>query len=187
MYSFKYADSNFSGFSTVYNVYNDENIFVASIVVGYCMYNNIFYYTEYRGNRNSSFIGSKEEFNSILYEFSQIFEYMDYSDIFSDEFRYNEYKDKVPSITKDNLHIYDSYGEIAFVRGEWIIVPDDKYVDHLIDRNILEGTWLLLEDYDDEDNLYVNLSEYDRDDIPGFFLYIKDWDALKQEVLATNN
>ena len=179
-YYFQNANNNFSGLSTVYNVYNDENILVTSIVVGYCMYNNIFFYTEYRGGYSSSLIDSKEEFNSILYEFSQIFEYMDIMDIISKETIYNDYKNEIPPITKDKLYVYDSYGEIAYVRGEYVIVPDDKYVEHLVDKEILEGTRILLEDYDDDGNLYVNLNEYDiSDDISGFFLCVKDWEALK--------
>ena len=181
-YYFQNANNNFSGLSTVYNVYDDENFPITSIVVGYCSYNSIFFFTEYRGAGSSSNVGITEqkEFNNILYDFSQIFEYMDYSDIFSKEDKYNDYKSEVPPITKDNLHIYDSYGEIAYVRGEYVIVPDDKYVEHLVDKEILEGTRILLEDYDDDGNLYVNLNEYDiSDDIPGFFLRVKDWEALK--------
>ena len=181
-YYFQNANNNFSGLSTVYNVYNDENFQITSIVVGYCNYNNIFFFTEYKGAGGSSNAGiaDQKEFNSILYDFSQIFEYMNYSDIFSNEFRYNENKDEVPPITKDNLYIYDSYGETAYVGGQWIIVPDDKYVDHLVDKNVLEGSRILLEDYDDDGSLYIDLNEYDRiDDFCGFFLYVNDWEALK--------
>lgn len=187
MYYFQNADNNFNGYSTVYNVYDDENLLAASIVVGYCNYNNIFYFTEYRGGYASSIISTQSSYNKILYEFSQIFEHMEYMDIFSNESRYNENKDEIPAITKDKLYIYDSFGNIQYKNGEWLIVPDDKFLEYLIDKGMLEDSWVLLEDYDDDDNLLVEMNIYDRDELNGFYLYVKDWSILEQEVLATNN
>ena len=40
------------------------------------------------------------------------------------------------SISKDKLYVYDSYGEIAYVRGEYVIVPDDKYVEQTLKDDV---------------------------------------------------
>ena len=189
-YTFKNADNNFIGSSTVYDVYDEDNMQVASIVVGFCSLNKIYYFTEYRGAGNHCSIRTQEEFNGILYSFSQLFECLDYLDIISKESTYEKYKDLLPLISKDKLYIYDSYADICLRDYKWLVVPDDNFIEYLVDEDILEGSELLLEDYDDDNNLYIDLNDasyYVGDTLDGFYLYVKDWDALEQKVLSYNN
>lgn len=192
-YQFVNADNNFMGCSTVYDVYTYNNIHIASIVVGYNVLSHIYYLTEYRGgsNRIIPAIHVTEELIDIIYDFSQFFELMDYSDIFSNMNVYYDYQDEVPPISKDKLYIYDGNGTVRHRNGEWFIEADDEYVNDLIQLDILEGQQLLLEDDDNGNDLFVDLTSdpfYCVDDeIDGFYLYIKDWEKLKTLALVNNN
>lgn len=192
-YKFINADINFMYSSTVYSVYDNDDIPITSIVVGYDAMNNIFYFTEYRGgNRSHNMIGIRntEELINILYDFSQLFEYMDYIDIFSNMSIYEDYKDIVPKITKDKLYVYDGCGIIKHRHGEWFVEADDEYVNDLIQLDILEGQQLLLEDDDDGNDLFVDLESdpfyCNGDEIDGFYLYVKDWNKLEDLALVNN-
>ena len=195
-YKFINANNNFMYCSTVYNVYDNDNIPITSIVVGYDTIHNIFYFTEYRGSNrshNMDGIQNTEELANILYDFSQLFEYMEYSDIFSNMSIYKDYKDIVPKITKDKLYLYDSCGIIRYRHGEWFLEANDEYVNDLLKLDILEKHMFLLEDentiYDisellvdlDSDPFYCN-----GDEVEGFYLCVKDWNKLEVFVLANN-
>ena len=192
-YQFINANNNFMGCSTVYNVYIYDNIPITSIVVGYDAMSNIFYFTEYRGgnrSHNAPGIQDTEELIDIIYDFSQLFELMDYSDIFSNMGVYYDYQNEVPPISKDKLYIYDGNGIVRHRNGEWFLEADDEYVNDLLKLDILEGQQFLLEDDADGNDLFVDLTSdpfYCVDDeIDGFYLYVKDWDKLKDLALANN-
>jgi hypothetical protein len=161
--------------------------------MGYDVSNSIYYLTEYRGgSRSHDALGIQviEELIDIIYDFSQFFELMDYPDIFSNMGVYYDYQDEVPSISKDKLYIYDGNGIVRHRNGEWFIEADDEYVNDLIQLDILEGQQLLLEDDDNGNDLFVDLTSdpYCADDeIDGFYLYIKDWEKLKTLALVNNN
>lgn len=193
-YQFINANNNFMGCSTVYNVYTYDNILITSIVIGYDISNSIYYLTEYRGgSRSHDALGIQvtEELIDIIYDFSQFLELMDYPDIFSNMGVYYDYQDEVPSISKDKLYIYDGGGVVRFSNGEWFIMADDKYVNSLIQLDILESQQFLLEDHGNKDDLFVDLTSDPfycvGDELDGFYLYIKDWDKLKTLALANNN
>lgn len=193
-YKFINADNNFLHSSTVYNVYDNDDTPITSIVVGYDVMNNIFYFTEYRGGSrscNMNNIQNTEEFINILYDFSQLFEYIDYTDIFSNMNVYENYKDIVPPISKNKLYIYDGCGVVKHSNGEWFLEADDEYVNNLIQLDILEGQQFLLEDEGNGNDLFVDLTSdpfYCVDDeIDGFYLYVKDWDKLEDLALVNNN
>ena len=120
----------------------------------------------------------------------QLFELMDYPDIFSNMSVYYDYKDVIPPISKDKLYIYDGDGIVRHRNGEWFIEADDEYVNDLIQLDILEGQQLLLEDDDDGNDLFVDLTSDPfycvGDEIDGFYLCVKDWDKLKGLALANN-
>ena len=192
-YKFINADNNFMKSSTVYNVYDNDDTPITSIVVGYDAMSNIFYFTEYRGGSrsyNMNHIQNIEELINILYDFSQLFEYMDYTDIFSDISAYEDYRDIVPLISKNKLYIYDGSGVVRYSNGEWLLEADDEYVNDLIQLAVLEGQQFLLEDDDDGNDLFVDLTSDPfycaGDDINGFYLYVKDWDKLKDLALTNN-
>lgn len=184
-YQFVNANNNFMRCSTVYDVYTYDDIHITSIVIGYDIYNHIYYFTEYRGgsrSHNALGIQVTEELIDILYDFSQFFELMDYPDIFSNMSVYYDYKDVIPPISKDKLYIYDGNGIIRFSNGEWVIMADDKYVNELIQLGVLDGQQFLLEDDGDNDDLFVDLTSDPfycvGDEINGYYLYIKDWERL---------
>lgn len=192
-YKFINADNNFMYSSTVYNVYDNDDTLITSIVVGYEATSNIFYFTEYRGgnrSHNMNGIQNTEELANILYDFSQLFEYMEYSDIFSNISRYEDYKDVIPKITKDKLYVYDGCGIIKHRHGEWFLEADDEYVNDLLELDILEKHMFLLEDTNDGDDLFIDLESdpfyCNGDEINGFYLYVKDWDKLKDLALVNN-
>ena len=197
-YKFINANNNFMRSSTVYNVYDNDDTPITSIVVGYDATNNIFYFTEYRGGSrscNMNNIQNIEEFINILYNFSQLFEYMDYTDIFSDISVYEDYIDIVPPISKNKLYIYDGSGIVRYSNREWFLEADDEYVNNLIQLDILEKHMFILEDNDSEDayndyDLFVDLESdpfyCNGDEIEGFYLYVKDWIKLKDLALANN-
>lgn len=192
-YKFINANNNFMYCSTVYNVYDDDNIPITSIVVGYDTVHNIFYFTEYRGgNRSSNMDGiqNTEELANILYDFSQLFEYMEYLDIFSNMSVYEDYKYILPKITKDKLYVYDGCGIIKYRHGEWFLEADDEYINDLLKLDILEKHMFLLEDTNDDDDLFVDLESdpfyCNGDEIDGFYLCVKDWDKLKDLALTNN-
>ena len=192
-YKFINADNNFMKSSTVYNVYDNDDTPITSIVVGYDVMSNIFYFTEYRGGSrscNMNNIQNIEEFISILYNFSQLFEYMDYTDIFSNMNVYENYKDIVPPISKNKLYIYDGSGVVKHSNGEWFLEADDEYVNNLIQLDILEKHIFLLEDPNDDDDLFVDLESdpfyCNGDEINGFYLCVKDWNKLTDLALANN-
>ena len=193
-YKFINANNNFMYSSTVYNVYDNDDIPITSIVVGHDATSNIFYFTEYRGgnrSHNMNGIQNTEELANILYDFSQLFEYMDYTDIFSNISRYEDYKDIIPKITKDKLYVYDGCGIIKHRHGEWFLEADDEYVNDLLKLDILEKHMFLLEDTNDDDDLFVDLESdpfyCNGDEIDGFYLYVKDWDKLKDFALVNNS
>jgi hypothetical protein len=192
-YKFINANNNFIRSSTVYNVYDNDDMPITSIVVGYDSMNNIFYFTEYKGadrSYNMDGILNIEELAGILYDFSQLFEYMEYSDIFGNMSIYEDYKDIIPKITKDKLYVYDSCGIVKHRHGEWFIEADDEYVNDLLDLDILEGQQFLLEDDDNGNDLFVDLESdpfyCNGDEIDGFYLYVKDWNKLKDFVSVNN-
>ena len=192
-YKFINADNNFMYSSTVYNVYDNDDILITSIVVGYDTTSNIFYFTEYRGSNrshNMNGIQNTEELINILYDFSQLFEYMDYTDIFSNISIYEDYKDIIPKITKDKLYVYDGCGIIKYRHGEWLLEADDEYVNDLLKLDILEKHMFLLEDTNYDDDLFVDLESdpfyCNGEEIDGFYLYVKDWDKLKDLALVNN-
>ena len=192
MYSFVAANNNFMGCSTVYNVYDECNVFISQFVVGYSIENELYYITEYKGADMSLYsvgVQSSEELATILYDFSQIFEYMDYADIFSNMSVYSDHQDNVPKISKKLLYMYDSYGEISNEDGKWIVVAEDDYVEQLIYSEALEGSELFLEEENDEGELYINLQEdafcCDGDEIEGFYAKIY-WDKIEAMALANN-
>lgn len=191
-YQFINANNDFMGCSTVYDVYTYNNIHIASIVVGYNVLSHIYYLTEYRGSSNRIIpaIHVTEELIDIIYDFSQFFELMDYPDIFSNMSVYYDYQDEVLPISKDKLYIYDGNGTVRYSNGEWFITADDEYVNDLIQLDILEGQQLLLEDDDDGNGLFVDLTSDPfycvGDEIDGFYLCVKDWDKLKGLALANN-
>ena len=192
-YKFINANNNFIYSSTVYNVYDNDDMPITSIVVGYDVTNNMFYFTEYRGadrSYNMDGIQNTEELANILYDFSQLFEYMEYSDIFSNMSIYEDYKDIIPKITKDKLYVYDGCGIIKHRHGEWLLEADDEYVNDLLELDILEKHTFLLEDAGDNDDLFVDLESdpfyCNGDEIDGFYLCVKDWDKLKDLALANN-
>ena len=115
---------------------------------------------------------------------------MDYSDIFSNMGVYYDYQNEVPPISKDKLYIYDGNGIVRHRNGEWFLEADDEYVNDLLKLDILEGQQFLLEDDADGNDLFVDLTSdpfYCVDDeIDGFYLYVKDWDKLKDLALANN-
>lgn len=192
-YQFINANNDFMGCSTVYDVYAYDDIHITSIVIGYNISSSIYYLTEYRGgSRSHDAFGIQvtEELIDIIYDFSQFFELMDYPDIFSNMSVYYDYQDEVPPISKDKLYIYDGNGTVRYSNGEWFIAADDEYVNDLIQLDILEGQQLLLEDDDDGNGLFVDLTSDPfycvGDEIDGFYLCVKDWDKLKGLALANN-
>lgn len=192
-YKFIDANNNFARSSTVYNVYDNDDMPITSIVVGYDSMNNIFYFTEYRGgnrSHNMDGIQNTEELAGILYDFSQLFEYMDYTEIFSNMSTYEDYKDIIPKITKDKLYVYDGNGIIIYRYGEWFLEADDEYTNDLLKLDILEKHMFLLEDAGNDDDLFVDLESdpfyCNGDEIDGFYLCVKDWDKLQDFVLANN-
>jgi hypothetical protein len=194
MYSFILSDKHFMNCSSVYDVYDDCDCPITKCVVGYDCSNNIYYFTEYRGyGPRENFLGIRDtsELINILYDFSQLFELMDYPDIFSNMSVYYDYKDVIPPISKDKLYIYDGDGIVRFSDGEWVIMANDKYVNDLIQLDILEGQQFLLEDDGDGNDLFVDLTSDPfycaGDEINGFYLYIKDWEKLKTLALVNNN
>jgi hypothetical protein len=193
-YKFINANNNFMRCSTVYNVYDNDDMPITSIVVGYETAHNIFYFTEYRGgdrSYNMDGIQNTEELANILYDFSQLFEYMEYPDIFSNMSIYEDYKDIIPKITKDKLYVYDGNGIVKYGHGEWFLEADDEYVNDLLELDILEKHMFLLEDTNNDDDLFVDLESdpfyCNGDEIDGFYLYVKDWNKLEVFVLANNN
>lgn len=192
-YQFINADNNFMGCSTVYDVYTYNNIHITSIVIGYDISNSVYYLTEYRGgsrSHNAPGIQVTEELINIIYDFSQFFELMNYTDIFSNIGVYCDYQDEVPPISKDKLYIYDGCGIVRYRNGEWFIEADDEYVNDLIQLDVLESQQILLEDDGDGNDLFIDLTSdpfYCVDDeINGFYLYIKDWKKLKTLAVANN-
>ena len=192
-YQFINADNNFMGCSTVYDVYTYNNIHITSIVVGYDISSSIYYLTEYRGgSRSHDALGIQvtEELIDMIYDFSQFFELMDYPDIFSNMGVYYDYQDEVPPISKDKLYIYDGCGIVRYSHGEWFIEADDEYVNDLIQLDVLESQQFLLEDDDNGNDLFVDLTSdpfYCVDDeVNGLYLYVKDWEKLKTLAVANN-
>ena len=193
MYSFVASSKSFAGCSTIYNVYDECNVFISQFVVGYSTENQLYYITEYKGADMSLYsvgVQSSEEFATILYDFSQIFEYMDYSDIFSNMSVYNDYQNDVPKISKKLLYVYDAYGEVSNQDDKWFVVAEDDYVEQLIYVEALEGSELFLEEETDEGEMFINLQEdafyCDGDEIEGFYAKIY-WDKIENLVLSYNN
>ncbi len=191
MYSFVASDQSFMGCSTIYNVYDECNVLVSQFVVGYSIPHKLYYITEYRGaDGDPSAIGvqSPEELAAILYSFSQIFEYMNYTDVFSSISLYNDYRNDIPDISKELLYMYDSYGEVTHQNSEWFITAEDCNVEELIYKNAIEGTELYLED-DSSGDLFVDLQENtfycEGDTVDGFYAEIH-WDKIKDLVLINN-
>lgn len=191
MYSFVASDKIFSGYSTVYDVYNERDMFVTKLVVGYSTLHKFYYATEYKGADASSHTGiqTPEELATILYDFSQIFKYMDYDDIFSNILVYHDHQEEVPDISKKLLYIYDSSGEVTRQDGEWFIIAEDEHVEQLIYKNVIEGTELYLDEENDEGEIFVDLQEdvfyCNGETIDGFFARIY-WDKIEELVLINN-
>ena len=191
MYSF-IETKPFQGCSSLYEVYwNNELITI--IVIGYCPLNKIYYFTEYRGRADYTFIHIPEEFCDILSEFSELFLLMEPKDIISNEDRYLDYKDEMPEISLDKLYIYDSSGEISYDCNGWKILPCDDVTYELTKLGILENTQFLLEDYSDyyDEELFVDLASdpfyCNGDSVEGYFLAIKDWNQIHNIELTNNN
>lgn len=176
--------------SSLYEVYNYNNHYVTTIVVGYCELNKIYYYTEYRGVNKGVFIGTTDEFCSVLHAFTQFFEMLDYTDIISDNKTYLKYKDELPLISLNKLYLYDNSGRISCER-EYIIIPEEDWLEDLIRCGAINGTQFLLEepdDYFDENELFIDLSENpyycDGDKVGGFYLSINDWIEIEKRASA---
>lgn len=192
MYSFVASDKNFMGCSTVYNVYDECNVLISQFVVGYCIAHKLYYITEYKGADMSSYtvgVQSSEELAAILYDFSQVFEYMDYDSIFSNISVYTDYQNDIPNISKNLLYMYDSYGEVSKQDGEWLVMAEDDYVEQLIYTEAIEGSELFLDTENDEGEIFVDLQEdafyCDGDEIDGFYSKIY-WDKIEAIALANN-
>lgn len=189
MYTFIRTDP-FQGLSSLYQVYDSNNNYVTTIVVGFCNLNKIYFFTEYRGSSRAESIDYTDEFCAILSDFAQVFEMLNPTDIISDHNKYLTYRDEMPPISLRYLYLYDSSGEISHERDdEWIVVPEDGILEDLIYCKIVNGTQLLLEDYSDDyfdgDELFVDLSDNpyycDGDEINGFYLAINDWIEVEKK------
>ena len=185
MYSF-IRTKPFQGLSSLYEIYDSNNTYVTTIVIGYDDMNNIYYFTEYRGT-SKRFIQHIDEFCEILYDFSMFFEILEPTDIISSDYMYLTYKDKMPEISLKYLYLYDSSGEVSHERdGDWIIIPDDNILEDLVYCKAVNGTQILLEDYNDcynnGESLFIDLSEdssiYNGDGIEGHYLAINDWNEI---------
>ena len=185
MYSFIRTEP-FQGLSSLYEIYDSNNTYVTTIVIGYDDMNNIYYFTEYRGT-SKRFIQHTDEFCAILYDFSMFFEILEPTDIISSDYMYLTYKDKMPEILLKYLYLYDSSGEVSHERdGDWIIIPDDNILEDLVYCKAVNGTQILLEDYNDcynnGESLFIDLSEdpsiYNEDGIEGHYLAINDWNEI---------
>ena len=191
MYSFIRTEP-FHGFSSLYEVYNYNNHYMTTIVVGYCELNDIYYFTEYRGVTNKEvFIGSTDELCSILHAFAQFFEMLEYTDIISNPNKYSI--DKMPPISLNKLYLYDSSGEVSIEGDDCLIIPEDCFLEDLVRCKAIEGTRFLLEspdDYFDEEELFIDLSENpfycDGDELNGFYLSINDWIEIEKRAMAYN-
>jgi hypothetical protein len=186
MYSFVRAEP-FHGLSSLYEIYDSNNTYVTTMVVGYDDMNNIYFFTEYKGASRVESIDYTDEFCAILSDFSILFEMLEPTDIISDNYRYLTYRDEMPEISLKYLYLYDSSGEVSHERdGDWIVIPNDNILEDLVYCKAINGTQILLEDYSDDyndgDSLFVDLSEdvfiCDGDELEGYFLAINDWNEI---------
>lgn len=186
MYSFIRTEP-FQGLSSLYEVYDSNNTYVTTMVVGYDNMNNIYFFTEYKGASRVESIDYTDEFCAILSDFSMFFEMLEPTDIISDNYKYLTYRDEMPEISLKYLYLYDNSGEVSHERnGDWIVIPDDNILEDLVYCKAINGTQILLEDYSDDyndgDSLFVDLSEdafiCDGDELEGYFLAINDWNEI---------
>lgn len=186
MYSFIKTEP-FHKLSSLYEIYDSNNTYVTTVVVGYDNINNIYFFTEYKGTSRVESIDYTDEFCAILSDFSTFFEMLEPTDIISDNYEYLIYRDAMPEILLKHLYLYDNSGEVSHERdGDWIVVPEDNILEDLIYCKAINGTQILLEDYSDDyndgDSLFVDLSEdvfiCDGDTLEGYFLAINDWNEI---------
>ena len=186
MYSFVRTEP-FQRLSSLYEVYDSDNTYVTTIVVGYDNRNNIYFFTEYKATSRIESIDYIDEFCAILSDFSMFFEMLEPTDIISDNYIYLTYKDKMPEISLKYLYLYDSSGEVSHERdGDWIVIPNDSILEDLVYCKAINGTQILLEDYsdyyNDGDSLFVDLSENwfvcVGDILEGYYLAINDWNEI---------
>ena len=188
MYSFVRAEP-FHGLSSLYEIYDSNNKYVTTMVVGYDNMNSIYFITEYKGTSRVESIDYTDEFCAILSDFSMFFEMLEPTDIISDNYKYLTYRDEMPEISLKYLYLYDSSGEISHEEdGNWIVIPNDSILEDLIYCKAINGTQILLEDYSDDyndgDSLFVDLSEdvfiCNGDSLDGYFLAINDWNEISR-------
>lgn len=188
MYSFVRTEP-FHGLSSLYEVYDSNNTYVTTMVVGYDNMNDIYFFTEYKGTSRVESIDYTDEFCAILSDFSMFFEMLEPTDIISDNYKYLTYRDEMPEISLKYLYLYDSSGEVSHEEdGNWIVIPNDSILEDLIYCKAINGTQILLEDYSDDyndgDSLFVDLSEdvfiCNGDNIDGYFLAINDWNEISR-------
>lgn len=174
----------FASLSSLYEVYDGENKYVTTMVVGFCNLNKIYFFTEYKGTSRPESIDYTDEFCAILYDFSQFFELLEPTDIISDNYKYLTYRDEMPPIELKYLYLYDNWGEVSRERdGDWIIVPGENLLEDLVYCKALNGSQILLEDYPEDSNeLFVDLNEdafyCNGDEVEGFFMGINDWNEI---------
>lgn len=192
MYSFVRTEP-FHGLSSLYEIYDSNNTYVTTMVVGYDNMNSIYFITEYKGTSRVESIDYTDEFCAILSDFSMFFEMLEPTDIISDNYKYLTYRDEMPEISLKYLYLYDNSGEVSHERnGDWIVIPDDDILEDLIYCKAINGTQILLEDYSDDyndgDSLFVDLTENpyycDGDSIEGFFLSINNWNEIEKRAVT---
>ena len=188
MYTFVRSEP-FHGLSSLYEIYDSNNTYVTTMVVGYDNMNSIYFITEYKGTSRVESIDYTDEFCAILSDFSMFFEMLEPTDIISDNYKYLTYRDEMPEVSLKYLYLYDNSGEVSHERnGDWIVIPEDNILEDLVYCKAVNGTRLLLEDYSDDyfdgEELFVDLTKNpyycDGDSIEGFFLSINDWDEINR-------
>jgi hypothetical protein len=186
-------DKGFCGCSTVYTVYDTfTNEEVAYLVLGYSSSHELFYVAEY-GGRRDFYIESDIEFCAILNDFVQVFELMNLSDIFRSEKTQDKYEEHVPAISKDNLTIYASEGEIIRHNNEFIIVPSDcDYLKQLSCQGVFNNKQFFKEyctGDEDVDDLFEDIDtlfDLDQEYQDGIYFIDINW-SLVSELANKNN
>ena len=188
-YSFIMAEKTFQACSTLYYIYDNYlNEYITTLVIGFDLLNNKYYFTEFRGvnfcDIESPGITSAAQLCAILSDFSIIFSMMDYRDIISGDDYYAAYKHILPKIDLIDLTIYDSEGIIVKYNNEYILEVEDEYLDELVKADYVDGHTFLLEDTSDTyPESFINIDEdpfiCEHDEIEGMFLFIKDWEGIK--------
>lgn len=192
MYYFKKeSDLKVFGRSSVYSVYTTDNDLVTYITIGYEPEYDIYYFTEYLGyceRPNHNYFRIAEQFLSALYDFTELFNYIDASEIFWDETYYTEYKDQLPPLTRENLWIYEGSGEIVKRSNQHFIMPDDDILAELAANDILDDTYIKLEYFDEDEgvkdidlNFLHTYTCFDvGTELDGYYMQVKDWDKIKR-------